>query len=194
MLFVSPMCLISFLFACFRFFILEFYFVVVFCVVVVLCELFSFSSDYSIFSMYIDFFFSNYFPLFQLSQIVKLKTKIKPFCFRARKILSFVEMLVVWACVFLFVCMLVWEIWFFCFSWWTAKLLFWNRHFSAFFHFKLQQTKTENRTMKRKQKFSFSIVCTFWNRLNCVTEDNKWNRSWIWETNEKNVKKMSRFY
>lgn len=67
MLFVSPMCvcLISFSFFClistFQYRILHF--IVVFSVVVVLCEFFSFSSDYSIFSMYIEFLFLQLFSV-----------------------------------------------------------------------------------------------------------------------------------
>lgn len=53
-----------------------------------MCEFFF--SDYSIFSMYIEF--SLNFLLFLLSQIVKLKTKkIKPFCFARAKYFRFVD-------------------------------------------------------------------------------------------------------
>lgn len=55
-----------------------------------LCELFTFFIPNIALFPCVHLFFN--FLLFLLSQIVKLKTKkIKPFCFRARKILSFVD-------------------------------------------------------------------------------------------------------
>lgn len=102
MLLVFPMCSISAcVFACFRFFILEFYLVVFVKLLLFCVNFFHFLPIIAFF--HVHRFFCNYFPLFLLSQIVKLKTKIKPFCFRARKILSFVEMFgCVSLCVYFF--------------------------------------------------------------------------------------------